>query len=72
VHSQSAFLYTNYGTGDIAQGFCRIASVYGADYILHDKLKLSEIKRTEDQTFTFDSNLADEPIKIKEGVIVAH
>lgn len=34
VHTSGAFLYTNYGTGDIAQGFSRVAAVYGADFLL--------------------------------------
>lgn len=44
VHTKNAFLYTNYGTGDIAQGFSRVAAVYGSDFLLNEKISIEKVE----------------------------
>jgi RAB protein geranylgeranyltransferase component A len=34
-------LYTNYGTGDIAQGFARISAVCGSSFVLNNFIEVT-------------------------------
>jgi RAB protein geranylgeranyltransferase component A len=36
IHTKNPYLYTNYGTGDIAQGFARISAVSGSVFVLNN------------------------------------
>jgi len=43
IHSNYPYLYTNYGTSDIPQGFSRASAVNGSIFILNPGLDLQEI-----------------------------
>jgi len=43
VHSTYPYLYTNYGTSDILQGFSRSSAVFGSLFIVNKDLVLDEI-----------------------------
>jgi len=43
IHSTYPYLYTNYGTSDIPQGFSRASAVNGSIFILNPNLSLKEI-----------------------------
>lgn len=43
VHSSFPYLYTNYGTGDIPQGFARVSGVMGSVYIIHPEIRIGNL-----------------------------
>ncbi|KAK2196966.1 bifunctional FAD-NAD(P)-binding domain superfamily/GDP dissociation inhibitor [Babesia duncani] len=49
----SSFLYTMYGTGDLAQAFCRIAAVRGSTFMLNTKICNIDKERRQ---LTLDGN----------------
>jgi RAB protein geranylgeranyltransferase component A len=54
VHSNYPYLYTNYGTSDILQGFSRSSAIYGSLFVVNQKVNFDEI------------NLLDEEEKVNE------
>ena len=52
VHSKLPFLYTNYGTGDIPQGFSRIGAVFGSIFIIHEGIKVENLKKEKSEDGT--------------------
>ena len=56
VHTKLPYLFTRYGSGDIPQGFSRLASVFGSIYCINPKIRLGLISK-EEEAFTFSSNL---------------
>ncbi|CAD8114760.1 unnamed protein product [Paramecium primaurelia] len=69
IHSKSPFLYTNYGTGDIPQGFCRISAVHGSVFITQSQIRIYKIEKEENQ-YLISSNLSENKLKIKQGIIM--
>ncbi|CAD8128106.1 unnamed protein product [Paramecium sonneborni] len=69
IHSKSPFLYTNYGTGDIPQGFCRISAVHGSVFITQSSIRIYKIEK-EDNEYLITSNLHENQIRIKQGIIM--
>lgn len=48
VHSSKPYLYTNYGTGDIPQGFSRIAAVHGSIFTMEKNIQIKSITKIEE------------------------
>lgn len=40
IYGEGPYLYVDNGIGDVPQSYSRIASIYGATYILHPKITL--------------------------------
>ncbi|EAS04334.1 GDP dissociation inhibitor (macronuclear) [Tetrahymena thermophila SB210] len=65
VHTALPYLYTNYGTGDIPQGFARISAIFGSIYCLNKDLDIQYIKKdNETGLFKIKSNLQSQPDEI--------
>mmetsp|Transcript_22672 Transcript_22672/g.19689 ORF Transcript_22672/g.19689 Transcript_22672/m.19689 type:complete len:222 (-) Transcript_22672:953-1618(-) len=43
IHSSYPFLYTNYGTSDILQGFSRSSAVFGSLFIVNSQVNLQSV-----------------------------
>ena len=73
VHTSNAFLYTNYGTGDIAQGFSRVAAVYGSDFILGENVRIKSFEWLPEKV-NIKTNLTKEgsDLEIRDGVLISH
>ncbi|CAD8127406.1 unnamed protein product [Paramecium sonneborni] len=69
IHSKSPFLYTNYGTGDIPQAFCRISAVHGSVFITQSQIRIYKIDK-KDNEYLISSNLHQDQIRIKQGIIM--
>ncbi|KAL4500378.1 hypothetical protein ABPG72_003329 [Tetrahymena utriculariae] len=66
VHTALPYLYTNYGTGDIPQGYARISAIFGSTYCLNKDLDIQYIKKdNETGLFKIKSNLQSQPDEIK-------
>ncbi|KAL4454224.1 hypothetical protein ABPG74_012181 [Tetrahymena malaccensis] len=65
VHTALPYLYTNYGTGDIPQGYARISAIFGSIYCLNKDLDIQYIKKdSETGLFKIKSNLQSQPDEI--------
>jgi len=63
-NTNSAILFTNYGSGELPQAFCRLAAVQGAVYILRRGLQAVTVKdgAVKGVTTTAGDNIATEKV----------
>ena len=87
IHTVYPYLYTNYGTSDILQGFSRISAVMGSIFIINEAIKLdillsrSEVQeeeyksldtKEEESSFYLESSLAGAKKYLRTSVVITN
>lgn len=58
VYSPTPYLYVDNGIGDIPQAYSRISSIFGGIFIIHPKIEITSIEKSEEKGYSITSNLA--------------
>ena len=87
IHTVYPYLYTNYGTSDILQGFSRISAVMGSIFIINQTIKIDRLllkaevqaeeyksldTKEEESSFYLETSLAGPKKYLRTSVIVTN